>query len=288
MVQVDVFFSYAMGSGFALAACRQLIKKREEGDGKPFDNTYFTRTLLFLAIFILPGNLTLLWGWPSWETMHVSTYASIPAWFITVFCLVSVGLGILGFWVTYQLLIRKRFYLAFLQMALGYFLLCFMLVNGWDKTGYQRFFSVTKEEFLSWQWSNATTFLTSGLFLAVVILFGIGGPLLFYWFTKWMKRGYAVSEDVNKVRAAHTGIIKIAALLLVGVLGSALAFAVIATLLIAYLGWILGVIVFIAVFCLAGLSRWGVYPFLQDQFLLEKEERRGEVVAEEALAAESR
>lgn len=285
MVQVDVFFSYAMGSGFALAASRQLIKKREKEGRQVFDNTYFTRTLLFLAIFILPGNLTLLWGWPSWETMHVGTYRSIPAWFITAFCLVSVGLGILGFWVTYQLIVRKKYYLAFLQMALAYFLLLFMLVNGWDKTGYQRFFSVTKADFLNWQWSNVTSFLTSSLFLTVVILFGIGGPLLFYWFTTWMKEGYMIDGYADRERAARTGRIKIAALLLVGVLGSALAFAVIATLLIACLGWILGIIVFIPVFFLAGLSKWGIYPLLQGQFLLDGKERAGAGVAEKTFAA---
>lgn len=287
MVQVDVFFSYAMGSGFALAACRQLIKAREESDGGPFDNAYFTRTLLFLAIFILPGNLTLLWGWPSWETMHVGTYASIPAWFITAFCLASVGLGILGFWVTYKLLMKRKFYLAFLQMALGYFLLCFMLVNGWDKTGYQRFFSVTKEEFLNWEWSNVFSFLTSNLFLTVVILFGIGGPLLFYWFTKWMKEGYTASEEVDGGRAERTGRVKIAALLLVGVLGSALAFALIASLLIGGLGWIGGILAFIPIFYLAGLSRWGIYRFLQDQFLLEKKEPIKEQLTEKALSTGS-
>jgi hypothetical protein len=68
MVQVDVFWTYALGASFAASAGRQL--KEEAGDGKPtFQSYYFVRTLLFLSILFVPSGVCLLWVVPGWETM---------------------------------------------------------------------------------------------------------------------------------------------------------------------------------------------------------------------------
>jgi O-antigen/teichoic acid export membrane protein len=98
MVQVDVFWSYAFGAGFAMAAARQLIEDREKNDGNFFENKYFTHTLLFLAIIFVPSGGSLLWGFPDWETMQVAyDHHSIPAWLVSAFYVTNITQGLLGF-----------------------------------------------------------------------------------------------------------------------------------------------------------------------------------------------
>ena len=73
MVQVDVFWSYAIGSGLAVAASRQLRARRTipAAERAPLTETpWFNHTLLFLALLFAPSGLYLLWEFPSWETMH--------------------------------------------------------------------------------------------------------------------------------------------------------------------------------------------------------------------------
>ncbi len=89
MVQVDVFWSFALGAGFAAAAARQL-----KDDDKPFESVYFIKTLLFMSLIFVPSGVILLWGFPEWETMQVGSYKTIPAWLAGLFVLTNVSQGI--------------------------------------------------------------------------------------------------------------------------------------------------------------------------------------------------
>src|SRR5689334_23366460 len=152
MVQVDVFWSYGIGSTFAVAACRQLAEHHREGRGqgkKAFDNGYFTNTLLFLSILFAPSGMYLLWAFPSWETMHAGD-RDLPAWLVTGFAITNITQGILGFWLAYRLIVARRVYVAYLTIIAAYFGMFFILVHGLDGTGYQSFFSATREDFLHW------------------------------------------------------------------------------------------------------------------------------------------
>ena len=67
MVQVDVFWAYGMGSGFALAAARQLRTDKRDREGL-LTNRYFTGTLLYLALLFAPSGVWLLWAYPMRST----------------------------------------------------------------------------------------------------------------------------------------------------------------------------------------------------------------------------
>lgn len=73
MVQVDIFWSFAIGAGFAASADKQL-----ENEDKPFESKGFIKNLLWLSIFFVPSGATLLWGFPAWETMQVGTLRRFP------------------------------------------------------------------------------------------------------------------------------------------------------------------------------------------------------------------
>ncbi len=97
MVQVDVFWAYAYGAGFSIAAFRQLkkiteeaavqggntgnVRKKDENPARKnkmlFENKYFVQALLYIAILFVPSGAYLLWNFPSWETMHAGTYIAL-------------------------------------------------------------------------------------------------------------------------------------------------------------------------------------------------------------------
>ena len=52
----------------------------------------------------------------------------------------NVTQGILGYWLAYRLIKAGNTLGAWLLCGLGYFCMFFILVHGWDGTGYQRFF----------------------------------------------------------------------------------------------------------------------------------------------------
>ena len=135
MVQVDVIWSYAFGASFAAAATRQLSKEK-----RAFNNSQFSRLLIYLCAFFAPSGIFLLWAFPQWETMQVArSLEDLPPWLVTIFGISNVTQGIIGYWVGYWLCRRGRFYAAHLNWFLSWTLFWFVLVAGWDTTGYQRF-----------------------------------------------------------------------------------------------------------------------------------------------------
>ncbi len=272
VVQVDVFWTYGIGAGFALAAGQQLVKANREDDASPFDSRYFVNTLLFLSILFVPSGACLLWSNPSWETMHAGTYQTIPAWLVVLFCMTNITQGILGYWVTYMLMKVKKYYLAFLQVPLGYFGMFFILVNGWDNQGYQRFFSANRDLYLHWSWSNLTSFLTSDV---AIILFAFAPfiiPIILYWISSWLVDGYRLSDDVDQTAAAKTGRGRLAVMLLGLIFIGTLGWAVVAQVLIHFLGWMIGLVSFVVLLGLFGLSKWGSFRFFYDHIMFIKKD----------------
>lgn len=135
MVEVDIFWAYAIGGSCAAAAGTPLAAAPA-----PTDTPYFTRTLLLLALVWAPTGLLLLLRHPSWETMQVAdSFAAIPPWLTLGFGVTNITQGILGFWVGAWLLARGRGYAAHLNWMFGYFAMFFVLLYGWDGRGYDRF-----------------------------------------------------------------------------------------------------------------------------------------------------
>lgn len=217
MVQVDVFWSYGIGAGFAFTAARQLRARHElrrsgrrdgrlealigepgpgdrgvgelRGDAPPettwwrdaldlLQQRHMLLNILFVALLFAPSGIYLVWGFPEWETMQAGD-RGMPAWLIVTFAITNVTQAILGFWVTERLIVHGRQYLAFLQAWFGYLGMFFILVNGWDMTGWQRFFSEDRAAFETWSAQpaidNVTGWLTSDVALT---LYGMGVILI--------------------------------------------------------------------------------------------------------------
>ena len=177
MVQVDVAWSYAFGATFAAAAGKSLARERD-----PFNNPVFTRLLLFLGIFFGPSGLYLLWANPIWETMQVAkSYADLPAWLVTLFAITNVTQGIIGYWVGWRLVRQQKFYQSHLNWMIAWVLFWFILVSGWDTTGYQRFLydpALNGGELWSPGRHNGWVFFTGPVFQSLVVMGVLFAPML--------------------------------------------------------------------------------------------------------------
>ena len=258
MVQVDVFWSYGIGAGFAYAAKKQL--QNYEPDRKAggwFANPYFTRNLLYLATIFAPSGLYLLWQHTNWETMQAGD-KTMPGWLVTLFAITNVTQGMLGFWITYKLIKAGKDFLAFLQPLLGYFGMFLILVHGWDGRGYQRFFSEDRAAFEVWTpghilvWLKSSVAITLGLMGLVLI------PVMLSWMQRWGREGYKLAGVSRKQR---TPVWWATALALTMIFGVVLGSAVVASVLMHQLGTAAGLVsfaVFLAVAVVGpkGLLRW--------------------------------
>src|SRR5215212_10227092 len=101
MVQVDVFWSYAIGAGFAVAATRQIARSAATSRSTPdrwqrLNSPYWVATVLYCALLFAPSGVYLLWAFPDWETMQVAhNHTSLPAWLVTIFAITNVTQGML-------------------------------------------------------------------------------------------------------------------------------------------------------------------------------------------------
>jgi hypothetical protein len=276
MVQVDVFWSYGIGASFAVSSSRQLLARRRaarELEADPqrrralpevgtsvlsrWSDPYLLRTILFLALVFVPSGVWLVWGFPSWETMHVGD-RDMPAWLVTLFALTNVTQGVLGYLVVDWLLGRGRTYLAYLQVVAGYLGMFAILVHGWDGKGYQRFFSPTHADFLNWH-GDWTAWLSSDVALA---LYGMGVvlvPVLLLTTAHWHVTGYALDAGAQP----RPGRARVMALMLVTVFGAALGLAVAIHLAIAWLGTPFGAAAAVALVVLALLPRGPVHALFR-------------------------
>ncbi len=151
MLQPDLFLSYGLSSALTLAAGKKLLE-REEG---PWKNKYFIITILWLAILFVPQVLYLLWKFPAWESMFVvKELSDIPGWFVVLYSIVVIICGALGFHITYIFLKKQNVIGAFAQVVWSGALGLFIIIFGWDGTGYKRLlYSGTGTD-----WANGVTY----------------------------------------------------------------------------------------------------------------------------------
>jgi hypothetical protein len=247
MVEVDVFWSYAIGAGMAVAATHQLAKSDAEdtrADRRWWTSPYWVATVLYCALLFAPSGVYLLWAFPDWETMQVAhNHASLPAWLVTAFVVTIVTQGMLGYWVSERLIRAGHRYAALLQVGLGYFGMFFILVHGWDGRGYQRFFSADRNVFESWprdpspgealqrvgDWLTSPVALTlAGMSVIVVVLLAM--------MAAWLQEGYRLA-GISPAPSPPVIVAVLLGAVFVVVLGSAIA----ASVLIHLLGWWIGV-----------------------------------------------
>lgn len=290
MVQVDVFWSYGIGASFALGAFRQLRRLQaekgaaeedfgfremvdvrrmaaqiENGHSPAFSNQYFMKTLLFLSLLFVPSGANLLWSNPNWETMQVGRYETIPAWLVGAFSITNVTQGIIGYWVTWNYLMRGKYLKAAMQTIGAYLGFWFILVNGWDKAGYRRFFSRDREAFENWRWTNFFGWLRSDV-VRILLAYGVFFiPLMLFWVSKWLMEGFEMDPQVEVPDdpAARTAeMLKTDGYLLGAVFGVGLGGAVAAHLLVRRFGWTKGLAVFSALAYGIGLREKGLGAWL--------------------------
>jgi hypothetical protein len=134
MVQIDLFLSYGLSSGLAIAA-----KRRIKSEPSPWLNRYTLSTLLWLALLFVPQVCYLLWRFPAWETMFVARgHEDIPAWLVAALPAAMVILGLAGFLVTAYFVRLGKLLAAWLQFGVTAAVAVFLVTYGWDGTGYQR------------------------------------------------------------------------------------------------------------------------------------------------------
>ncbi len=224
-----------------LKKMQEYIKEFRETNATAFGNEYFLKTLAFLALLFVPSGAVLLWSNPSWETMQVGKYETIPQWLVGLFSITNVTQGILGYLVTHDYLMKGKLGKAALQTFGAYFLFFFTLVNGWDNKAYQRFFSKNRESFENWKWGNVLPWLTSDV-SAILISFGtVFLPVIYYLMCKWLVEG---SLDEEGELAGDERLLKEATrtfgLYNLGIFGGTLGSSIAGTVLIRKLGWVPG------------------------------------------------
>lgn len=280
MVQVDIFWSYGIGAGFAASAARQIQAQSARGGFKLLENATFARTLIFLGALFAPSGLYLLWQFPGWETMYVAgSRDDLPAWLVVLFAITNVTQGILGFWITSRLIQQNRLYAAHLQWVFAYLLMFFILVHGWDGTGYRRFFTRTVAE---WQaggdelWTTmAARWAVSPVALTLYAMGLIMLPLMFYWLLKGFQEGWksdprpaqAVSRPANsRLLFSILRIVFLEVLAAVILAHLCLRFFIQLTGVL-WLGWLIGLAVWGVLLYFLALRRGGIFPRELKQFL---------------------
>ncbi|MCJ8170261.1 hypothetical protein [Atopomonas sediminilitoris] len=256
MVQVDVFWSYGLGAGFALAAARQLAAA--PAGEKLLDNPFFSRTLLYLALLFGPSGMILLWQFPDWETMQVARQLTdLPTWLGVGFAVTNITQGILGFYLCRALIRQGRSYQAFWHLLLAYFGMLFILVHGWDGLGYQRFLSADHQVFAQWHWGLALEWFFSPVALTLYAMGAILLPVLFIWMVTWLAKGRAQAGATLPNRAGEPNNLLTVVTLLALVFGLVLGSAIVVSVAVHWLGWALGALFGVAWLALLGLPQAG-------------------------------
>lgn len=189
MVQVDIVWAYAFGASFAAAASKQLEKHE-----LPFVSKYFIFTLLFLSLLFVPSGVYLLWEHTQWETMQVArSKDEIPSWLVTLFVLTNVTQGILGYWVSYKFARAKNYFASHINWIIAWIIFWFILVCGWDCTGYQRFLydmSVNNGElWVPGKHMGISFFYASNVWWTLVVMALFFAPMLIYGYVRFIREG---------------------------------------------------------------------------------------------------
>jgi hypothetical protein len=247
----------------SIRGIQRTVKAWFEANEDAFNNKFFLKNLLFLSLLFVPSGAVLLWSNPSWETMQVGKYETIPQWLVGIFSTTNVTQGLLGFFLTYKALMKGKYYQASMHTVLAYLGFFFILANGWDNKGYQRFFSKNRESFDDWGWKNVVPWAFSDVSMILLTYGAAFLPLMYYWIIDWFLKG----EDEEKGREERELLDRVPEVLQklvdvnLAIFGGTLGGAVAATVLVRRFGWGPGMAIWAALVGL-NLSKFGVGPWL--------------------------
>jgi hypothetical protein len=260
MLQVDLLWVYAIGAMFATAAGKQLKKL-----DSPFGNIYFASLLFYLSAIFVPEAIWLLWSFPHWETMHVwSSLDEIPTAYVTLFMAGDILLAVLGYWVAAKLILSEREYAAHLQWFAGYFAFFFVLIYGWDGTGWQRFTWDPTVTGSLWEPGKTMgiSFATSNVALT---LYAMAIPTVLPMLVgsyRWLREGNLVvgidDRRASSLALRGTGVYVVGVLVSLILAGLASAAAIYTSNLIGSIGSILGIAVVLLLAYLVAFREGGV------------------------------
>lgn len=252
MVQVDAFWSYGIGAGFALAGARRL---RASSTVPLVEQTLFRDLLLVLAVIFAPSGIYLLWRFPSWETMHAGD-RGLPAWLVATFAATNVTQGVVGYLLAGRAIRRGSTYAAFLHWIGAYFGMFFVLVHGWDGTGFRRFTSPDREAFLAWTRGTPAAWVRSDVALTLIVLGLVVIPAIIVPMGRMLRDG----DPRGRGTATFALAVLATAVLVVPALATGASVAIHA------LGWIPGAGVFAAICALLVVRRGGLLDALHRWF----------------------
>ncbi|WP_434587969.1 hypothetical protein [Streptomyces sp. A5-4] len=253
-IQAALFWSYAIGATFALSAGRQLQwwERSVRGQGprtrSRAADPYLALTLLFAAVMLVPTGLFLLWQNPSWATMHVARdHDGVWAGLVLFYAGGIIVATLLGFLAARLFVLVGAGYWAYLQTVGGHFLLFGILIHGWDGHGYRRLLTTGRDAYADWPResvvNNVLDFLTSGTFLALLILgAGVVGTMLATEIG-WLLEGWRLPGADEDRKVARVAAVAVAA---AGVYGLPFVGALAASALVRLLGWPAGLALFAA------------------------------------------
>ncbi|MET9520381.1 hypothetical protein [Streptomyces sp. NPDC002994] len=251
-IQAALFWSYAIGATFALSAGRQLQwwERSVRGEGvrtrSRAAHPYLALTLLFAAVLMVPSGLFVMWQNPSWSTMHVASgHEGLWAGFVLFYAGGIVVATLLGFLAARVFVLVGAGYWAYLQTVGGYFLLFGTLIHGWDGNGYRRLLTTSARAYAEWPResvvNNVLDFLTSGTFLALLILGTAVIGTMLATEIGWLVEGWRLPGADGDRKVPRVMAVAVAA---AGVYGLPFAGAVVASVLVRVLGWPLGLALF--------------------------------------------
>jgi hypothetical protein len=279
MIQVDFFWTFAIGAHLAVAAARQIKKL---SDTEKFVNKYFISLVLFMALFFGATGMVLMWKFPHWETMQVYwVHADIPLWFILLWFVTNITNAILAYGICWYFIRKDQDHNAHLQWVIGYFIFFFILIFGWDGTGWMRF--TYDATIMGVPWTPGATmgfaWFGSNVAVTLYILGAVFLPPYLYLTTKWAVDGMKDDPDA-KDKLPEKGMkaeLMVGVFGLLGVLmtfflalaaaGLGWAFTFLLGQNLAAVGGILGAVIVVVAFYFLGFREGMPFRKLLDKFM---------------------
>lgn len=176
MIQVDVFWSFAMGGCLATMAGEHL-----KTCTSIFVNQYFVYTLCYLSVVFSPSGVYLLWQHTAWETMFFYGPEDLSGLAVCAFASTNVLLGILGFYVCALSVRSGRECLAHTLWTAGYVAMFTILTFGYDRFLY----AGSLEHFRKGYKYPIADFFDSEVFYTLLGMSVFIVPPLFYATASW-------------------------------------------------------------------------------------------------------
>ncbi|CAH1792480.1 unnamed protein product [Owenia fusiformis] len=175
MIQVDVFWSFAMGAQFAASAPKGI-----KYSNSMFVNKYFVFTVCFLSMIFAPSGIYLLWQHCGWETMWHYSKDMHGIW-PCLFAHTNISLGVLGYVLAYKCIKGNQELLAH-TLWVGAYTCMFAILS----FGYDRFLYAGDAN----DWQNNVSyplvdFFQSQVFYTLLVMSVFVLPPIYYAITIW-------------------------------------------------------------------------------------------------------